>query len=179
MRIAFTDGEMSNLSADFGQLLCACIVEYCPERSTGRRLQTFLLDDYERRRWDDRSLALRWRNALEQYDLIVTYNGIQFDIPFLNTRLRRWGQRELRCPRHKDLLYTARYKLRLSNNQLATVARFHRCTVVKTPMEPEWWTMALGGHRPSYRYIIRHCQNDVRVLAEVWEKMKHLVGDIR
>jgi uncharacterized protein YprB with RNaseH-like and TPR domain len=176
---AFTDGEMSNLSADFGQLLCACVVEYAADRPTGVNLRTFALGDYDKRRWDDRSLAVAWRDALEEYDVIVTWNGIRFDLPFLNTRLRRWGLRELRSPKHRDLMFTARYKLRLSNAKMDTVAQFLKCKVHKTPMQPEQWTMAMGGHHPSYRYIIRHCQNDVKVLAEAWAKMKHLVGEIK
>lgn len=178
MRIAFTDGEMSNLSADFGQLLCACIVEYDPHHITGANLQTFTLADYDGKRWNDKGLAKAWRDALQEYDIMVTWNGIKFDVPFLNTRLRRWGLKELRSPRHKDLLYTARYKMRLSSNRLDNVAQFLGCQVSKTPMQPEQWTMAMGGHKPSYQYIVTHCRNDVRVLAECWERMKHLVGAI-
>jgi len=174
MRIAFTDGEMSNLSADYGQLLCACVLEYGTNK-----LHTFRLRNYAKKRWDDRSLAKEWRDALEDYDILVTWNGVKFDIPFLNTRLRRWDERELRAPKHKDLMYTARYKLRLSNSRLDTVARFLNCTVTKSFLDPENWTMAIGGYAPAYRYIIDHCQRDVRVLGEVWNKTKHLVTEIK
>lgn len=179
MRVGFTDGEMSNLAADFGQLLCACICEYKPSPPFYTGLRTFTLHDYTDRRWDDRSLAREWRNAMEEFDIIVTWNGIKFDVPFLNTRLRRWGDKEVLIKHHKDLMYTARYKLRLSNAKLDTVAQFLRCKVHKTPMQMERWTMAMGGHEPSYGYILRHCQNDVKVLAEVWEKSKHLVTEIK
>lgn len=179
MRIAFTDGEMSNLSADFGQLLCACVCEYKPSAPYYTNLRTFTLKDYEKRRWDDKSLALQWRDALEQYDIVVTWNGIKFDVPFLNTRLQRWGCKEVRVQRHKDLMYTARYKLRLSSAKLETVSKFYNVEDEKTKMEPERWTMAMGGHKASYNYIIDHCKRDVKVLAQVWEKSKHLVVEIK
>jgi DNA polymerase elongation subunit (family B) len=191
MRIAFTDGEMSNLQADFGQLLCACIVEYRPltdkQLKAGQRpwtnLRTMQLHDYAVKRWDDRSLAVEWREAIDEYDVIVTWNGIKFDIPFLNTRLRRWNETEAAPRRHKDLLYTARYKLRLASNSLDSVSTFlnvhEKYGIAKTKMEPERWTMALGGHEPSFRYILDHCQLDVKVLAAVWQETKHLVGEIK
>jgi len=175
---------MSNLSADFGQLLCACIVEYNPAnpKRPWSNLQTFVLRDYKGKRWDDKSLTMAWRDAIQNYDVIVTWNGFKFDAPFLETRCRRWSIKSPVLPRHKDLLYTARYKMRLHANRLDDVAEHLRIEqkygVAKTRMEPERWTMALGGHWPSYNYIITHCQNDVKVLACVWEEIKHLVAYI-
>ena len=57
MKIAFTDGEMSNLAADYGQLLCACICEYAPKKPFYTNLRTFSLHDYKGKRWDDKQLA--------------------------------------------------------------------------------------------------------------------------
>lgn len=179
MRVGFTDGEMSGLKADFGQLLCACICEYKPKAPYFTNLQTFQLRDYKGKRWDDKSLAVAWRDAMEAYDIIVTWNGIKFDVPFLNTRLERWGEHEVRVARHKDLMYTARYKLRLSNNRLDTVARFLKCPVEKTSMQPEQWTMAMGGYKPAYDYIVAHCKLDVAVLAWCWEMTKKHVTEIK
>lgn len=179
MRIVFTDGEMSNLSADYGQLLCACACDYSSKPPYYTKLKTFTLGDYHGKRWNDKSLAKEWRDYLEDASIIVTWNGIKFDVPYLDTRLQRWGMKEAKIKRHKDLLYTARYKLRLSNNKLDTVAKFVGCKTSKTSIDPARWTMAMGGHLPSYRYIIDHCQRDIKVLAEVWEKLQDLVGEIK
>lgn len=179
MKIAFMDGEMSNLSADFGQLLCACICEYKPGKPFWTKMRTFQLGNYKDKRWDDKSLAREWRDALEEYDIVASWNGIKFDVPFLNTRLERHGLREVRIAHHKDLMYTARFRLRLSSNSLDNVARFTGVEASKNRMDPEQWTKAMGGHRPSYDYILGHCQRDVKVLAQVWEKTKHLITDIK
>jgi hypothetical protein len=191
MRTAITDGEMSNLSMDFGQLLCWGLADFQPltekEIKAGKKpwknLRVLELDDYQRRRWDDRGLATRVRDELSKYDLIVTWNGVRFDIPALNTRLHRWGRKEFLPKRHKDLMYTARYKLRLSNATQDNVAKFYnieaRYGVAKTPMQPEQWTMALGGHYPSFRYIVRHCENDIKVLAALWQEMLPIAGEIK
>lgn len=191
MRIAFTDGEMTNLSADFGQLLCAGIAEYNPvtarEIAKGARpwknVRVLELPDYANRRWVDGPLAIAWRDALEEYDIIVTWNGVRFDLPFLNTRLVRYGAKEYVPRRHKDLMYTARFRLKMTNAQQDTISKFYRVPerygVQKTPMYPEQWCKAMGGHRPSYQYIITHCANDIKVLAALWQEMKDIAGEIK
>lgn len=176
---------------DFGQLLCWGIADFQPltarevkaGRKPWRNVRVFRLSNYDERRWDDRDLAVRVRDTLAEYDLIVTWNGVRFDIPALNTRLHRWGEQEFIPKRHKDLMYTARYKLRLANATQDNVATFYRIPqkfgVSKTPMRPEQWTMALGGHRPSFEYIVRHCANDVKVLAALWHEMLPIAGEIK
>lgn len=180
---------MSNLDANFGQLLSACIIEYRPVLKPGDKpwiessLQTLMLDDYEHRRWVDRGLAARWAKALAKYDVIVTWNGVRFDMPFLSTRLKSWNLKEFVAKRHKDLMYTARYGLRLNNATLDNVATFldihKKYGIRKTRMEPKKWVMAMGGHRPSYDYIWRHCQIDVKVLAAVWEELRPFIREIK
>lgn len=188
MRIAFTDGEMTNLAADgFGQLLCAVVGEYSAPQKPGQRpwknIQVFTLDDYRRRRWDDKGLAKRWRDCLEQYDIITTWNGLTFDFKFLETRLAEHGLRGARFALHKDLLYTARYKLRLSSNSLQNVSEFYRIEdrykIAKTHLDKKRWRMAIGGHEPSYQYIVHHCVNDVKVLGALWHEMKGLITEIK
>lgn len=186
MRIAFTDGEMSNLQADFGQLLCACLVEYrAPTKSRPSpwtAMRTFTLRDYRGKRYDDKSLAIQWRDAMKEYDIIVTWNGIRFDLPFLNTRLQQWGEKEFVPSIHKDLMYTARYKLRLASSSLESVSNYldiyDRYAVAKTKMEPRQWVRALGGDEKAYRYILHHCQQDVKVLAAIWQETKRLVTNL-
>ena len=177
---------MSNLSMDFGQLLCWGIAEYqspTKGKPPWANVRVLTLQDYANKRWDDKGLALAVRRALQDYDIIVTWNGIRFDIPALNTRLGRWGAAEYIPRRHKDLMYTARYKLRLTSASQENVAKHYniqrRYGVGKTPMQPGQWTMAMGGHRPSYQYIIRHCANDIKVLAALWQEMKDIAGEIK
>src|SRR6266403_1464490 len=110
MRIGLWDIESSSLDAEYGQLLCAVIGEYRSEAPLAPQLKVYTLADYENCRWDDRSLACNMRDDLEQFDLVLTYNGARFDLPFLNTRLIETGERGARLRRHKDLLYVMRHK---------------------------------------------------------------------
>lgn len=180
MKIAFWDLECSNLQADYGQLLCGCVLEYAPEKTNGvGRMHTFELPDYKDKRWNDLPLALAIRDELESYDIVVGYNSIRFDQPFLNTRLEQWSARGLRSPKHLDLMYTVRYKLRLHSSSLQAAQDALKLTVHKTRINPTDWVRAMGGDHTAYRRIIFHCKQDVRVLAELYGKTKHLVREIK
>ncbi len=175
MRIGFFDGEMSNLSADYGQLLCGCICEYQTKKPYYTEMRTFTLANYKTKRWDDKDLALQFRDALQEYDIIVSWNGKRFDIPFINTRLEYWKEDSFAPKRHIDLLYTSRFRLKLSNNKLDTVAKYLKAPVAKTFLDPDTWLKAMGGERKAYDYIIDHCQKDVIVLAHCWHRMRHMI----
>lgn len=188
MRIALTDGEMTNLDADgWGQLLCACVAEYQTPGKSGRapwcNVRTFTLGDYKGKRWDDKSLALEWSNALTEYDIVVSWNGVKFDEPFLRTRLKEYGLVAAPWKRHKDLMYTARFKLKMSSASLKNVEEFldiHRkYNVAKTPLVKKCWRMAICGHEESYKRVVQHCQNDVKVLAAVWRELAPWITEIK
>lgn len=192
MRIAFVDLETTGLDADgWNTVLCGCLAEYQAPVWRGGTLvkppwgaiHSFTRDDHHEPLWEDRKLCLAIYRAVQTYDVIITWNGIKFDEPFLTTRLREYGIEAARWPRHKDLLYTARYKLRLSSCSLDNVARHlgieRKYGVCKTQLDRRLWRRAIRGDRRAYRYVVRHCQEDVRVLPAVWEELKSLVSEIK
>lgn len=192
MRIAFIDLETSGLDADgWNTVLCGCIVEYQPPtfadgkltKPPWTNLRTFRREQYKDELWDDYYLARAIMKAIQEYDICVSWNGIKFDESFLETRLREYGIHGQRWKRHKDALYTARYKLRMSSNTLDNVADFHhvyrKYGVKKTKLDRHRWRMAIRGNKQAYQYVVSHCQEDVRVLACVWEEIKDLVNEIK
>ncbi len=192
MRIAFVDLETSGLDADgWNTVLCACIAEYQPPawrdgtlvRPPWGRIRTFSREDFTEPLWEDRQLCTAIYQAIVEYDVTVTWNGLKFDEPFLATRLREYGVEAARWPRHKDLMYTARYKLRLSSTSLDNVARHlgieRKYGVAKTALDRQLWRRAIRGDARAYRYVLRHCREDVKVLPAVWEELKSLVSEIK
>jgi len=175
MRIGFFDGEMTNLNADYGQLLCWCICEYDTKKPYYTNMRTFKLHDYKNARWDDSGLAKDIKEAMSEYDLVVSWNGRRFDIPFLNTRLEDAQLDTYKVNRHLDLLYTSRFKLKLSNNKLDTVSKYLKAPANKTFLDPVTWRRAMGGDKKSYEYIIKHCQIDVAILAHVYHRLRPMI----
>ena len=133
--------------------------------------------------WEDRNLSKAIFKAVQKYDVVVSWNGIKFDETFLATRLREYGIHSTRWPRHKDLMYTARYKLRVSSASLDNIARLlsihSKYGVKKTQLDRKRWRKAIRGDKASYNYVVRHCAEDVKVLPAIWEEIKDLVTEIK
>ena len=186
MKIAFADIEATGLTADgWDQMLCACIAEYSPEKpdKPWGRVRTFELGDYKNKRWDDESLALDFSNALSEYGIVVGWNSVRYDEPFVRTRLLEYDHHVRGWKRHKDLMYTAKFKLKLCSASLDNVSGFlkvpEKYGVGKTKLDRVHWRKAICGHRPSMDYIITHCREDVKVLACCWQELEPLINEIK
>jgi uncharacterized protein YprB with RNaseH-like and TPR domain len=175
MRVALFDLEMSNLNADYGMVLCAVVKPYKEEPTI---IRCDDMPSFAKYPWLDTQLAKRIRDELEQYDIIVSWNGVRFDIPFLNARLMQAGATPMKRVKHIDLLYQARFKFKLSSNSLANVQEFLHLKHHKTAIQGNNWTKAMRGSRSSMDYIVKHCVLDVQVLEETYDKMKGLVNVI-
>jgi len=165
VRIAMLDIETTGLEASFGRLVCVC----------------FKFTDEEK----PRTIKVRYyRNeakALEtitkfynEADIVCTWNGKLFDIPFLNGRLMHHGMAPLDPKMHMDLMYQAR-KLRLRGSRLDNVSKdFH--TNTRKYDVPAWrWTLAAEGDIKSIDEIVTHCELDVLLTEEMMQYLKPLI----
>ncbi|KKL14685.1 hypothetical protein LCGC14_2513240, partial [marine sediment metagenome] len=82
--IATFDIETSNLSADFGRVLCAVV------KQVGKKPIIFRGDTYaswkKGNKYDDSMLVKDIIEELNKHDVLIAHNGMKFDRPFLNTR---------------------------------------------------------------------------------------------
>lgn len=180
MSYIYLDLEMSNLDADFGQVLCGVIKAENGKAKVFRFDEQRKYDPVKRPQYMDAELVVAIRDEIESHDgdIVVTWNGKKFDLPFLDARLLAAGERRLHRPLHHDALYSSRFGLKLSSNRLDTVGRFLDVPVQKTLIEGRYWIPALRGHRPSMDYIVQHCILDVEVLQQVHVRLKGLTGMI-
>jgi hypothetical protein len=115
MRWAFLDTETTGLAGGSGTYaFLVGIGRICPE---GFRVRQFFMRDFG----EEPSLLWALEQHLEQFDVLVTYNGKSYDQPLLETRFRM-GRRRPPFARlaHLDLLHGARrlWKLRLESCRL-------------------------------------------------------------
>jgi uncharacterized protein YprB with RNaseH-like and TPR domain len=165
------DLETTNLSADFGVILCGVV------KGAGERHKTFRADElnpkWASKRSDDREVLTAIIAELSGYDIWVAHNGAKFDVPFLRTRLLAWGLEPLPSKKLVDPVLLARNKLRMSFNSLSQVAN-HLQVNSKTDVQPQQWiAAALDGDKKAMSYIVEHCVQDVYVLEKVIGELKH------
>lgn len=176
MRVTFWDIEATDLNANFGRLLCCSFLDL-----DGSEVETFRSDQRKykgKNAIDDSKLAVAIRDRLEASDIVVGWNSILYDAPFVNTRLALAGERPLRLTKdagtlHIDPMWYANggSSLRIGSKKLDNVAKFFSCENQKTPLTGPVWALAAAGDREAFDQVVEHCEADVRVLRDVWNHM--------
>lgn len=122
---------------------------------------------------NDRDMAVAIRDYLETFDIITGWNSKLFDVPVLNGRLARWGERPLRAQMHLDLMYYASGQfMRIGSRALDSVSKFFDSPHRKTPLSPLIWDRADHGSEPDMDLIIEHNIADVFVTRDVYAHLK-------
>lgn len=128
---------------------------------------------------DDRALVAAYKAALEEYDILVSWNGKLFDIPVLNGRLIFHGMEPVRVHMHVDLMYYASGQFaRIGRRSLQSVSEYFAVENRKTPLSVRIWDRAMSGSEEDYALIAEHCDADVLVLRDVFQVLKRNVRNI-
>ena len=188
MRTTVFDIETTDLAANFGRLLCCSFIDVVPGVPNLPKFTTTFRRDYKK--WqggkltDDRKLAIAIRDRLEDADIIVGWNSILFDVPFVNTRLAAYGERPIQVgekygSHHIDLMYYAGgQSLRLGSRRLDVVTKFFG-TTPKTPLTAEIWAEASVGDKEAMKQVVEHCEADVCATADVFPKLAPFVKKVQ
>jgi len=158
---AIFDIEATQLDADFGAMLCACI------KPVGGKTKTFAIEGVA----GDETIVPDIIEELRKYDYIVTWYGTGYDMPFTTTRAIAAGVPTLGYARHVDMYYTSRWKLKLHSNRLASVGDFLFGKTKKDSIVGQIWLRALRGDADALNYIIQPCQKDVVELERVFKEL--------
>src|SRR5713226_7818533 len=137
------DLETTNLFADFGVILCGVVKPAQGDIKVFRADQ--LNPDWLTRRSDDRDTVAAIVEELCKYDIWIAHNGNYFDVPFLRTRIAKWGMAPLPATKLVDPLLVARNKLRMSWNSLEALAKFFNVNSKTQVCGSLWLRAALDG----------------------------------
>lgn len=172
------DIESSGLKADFANAFCFGYMYHGEKKATVISTLDVVKPCRTCRRvdtaQDDKLMKLVY-NTITDADMVVSWYGKGFDWKFLNTRMLEAGLPPLPDLPHLDLFYTAKHNLALTSNRLANVQEFLRLKTAKTQLTKRVWRRAQAGHVDALEYIIHHCQKDVEVLDQTYEKLKPYV----
>jgi len=130
---------------------------------------------------EEESIILDWlKRELDGCDLLVTWNGSSFDIPFILSRalFHRIHIPSLLRVQSLDLYEWSKSHLHLSSHRLESVARFLGINVLGNfhgGDMPSLYKLAESGDEEAKRLIMEHCREDLTVLKGVHERLKPLV----
>lgn len=167
------DLETSNLQASIGFLLC-CVIKPWAEDPIVFRIDES--PNYDHDRSNDRWIAKRIKETLEEFDIAIAYNGQRFDAPFLNTRLMIHNLKPMAIGiKHLDPLYAARYRMRLHSNRLETVIETLNLKTKKTPLNGNIWIKAAVGVKQAMDQVVDHCVKDAYALEATTRRLIKLM----
>lgn len=129
---------------------------------------------------DDSELLVAFVDKLEEFDIVVSWNGKMFDVPVINARFATNGmRRRFRPEHHIDLMYQAGAgKMRIGKRSLDHVSDVFDSPHRKTPLDVRTWDKAVTGDEEAYALIKEHCDADVLVLRDVFNDLKPGLGPI-
>lgn len=128
---------------------------------------------------DDSALVSAYARALEEYDVLVSWNGKLFDVPVIQGRLAFHGLPILAPQMHIDLMYYATGQFaRIGRKSLQSVSEYFDVNNKKTPLKVRQWDGAMAGKPEEYQKIVEHCDADVLVLRDVFPVLKRFVRTV-
>jgi len=166
MRIAAFDIETTGFSSTYNRLVCACF-KFSDEDKV--RSKSALLSK-------DEGPLLTWIvKNYDRADVIVTWNGKLFDVYFVNGRLFQTKRPPLDSKKmHRDLLYDAR-RLRMTSCKMDHVAENMQTDHQKYHVPAREWIKAAEGNVKSHALIRKHCENDVLITEELFERFLPMI----
>ena len=129
------DIETTNLNATYGITICYCILNH----KTGEILHSTITKKDLRNGRLDKRVVRQCVKDLEKFDIVVTYYGTKFDLPFIRTRAVK-----LNIPfpyysvlKNLDIYYVVKNKFKLHSNKLAVACEALVGDTEKTIIDPK------------------------------------------
>jgi uncharacterized protein YprB with RNaseH-like and TPR domain len=177
LKILFMDTESTSLTAIMGRILCASFVSLEGKPYTFRSdLAPWKSKDVI----DDSKLCVAIRDELEKANLIVGWNSKLHDIPLLNARLAKAGERPYHCQNfHLDAMwYAGGSSMKIGSRKLDNVAKFFSLSEQKTDITWDDWARAGSGDKKAMKMVVTHCEGDVKVLRETYHHLLPYVKNL-
>lgn len=116
---------------------------------------------------DDEAMIRKLHKLLDEADIVVTYNGNRFDIPFFNARCLKYGLTPPSPYRSVDLFTTVRSKFKLNSKKLDYVNKFIGYSG-KDAMCKQDWVDCHYNDVDAYEKMATYCDRDVVALEEAY-----------
>lgn len=129
-------------------------------------------------RGDDSTVAKALLDVLQDCDIIVAHNGLNFDRKYLNTIALKFGMPSL-MKKLVDPVQKARQMYRIGSNSLSSIASYLDLPEPKMQLPMEIWRSAiLNADEGAWELMRERCRSDVRILNAVCRRMRGDFGVI-
>lgn len=132
---------------------------------------------------DEPKIISNLLNEVKDYEYIVTWYGIGFDVPIVTARAVKNGidPSPILTINHVDLFIVFKTLFRLSRYDLDSVCKFlgipKRVELKGSDMPPLYFK-ALGGDVEALKLIEEHCYDDLQGLRSIYLKVEGIINKI-
>ena len=168
-KIATFDIEATGLKGDYNSVLIVTVKPY------GKKCITLSVD----RPGDDRRLVVAARELLQRYPVWISYYGKGFDVPMIQTRLLSHRAKPLVKSLHLDIYWLLKAHIITARRSQAHYLRWMDTPSQKMDMSPEEWNQVLANPKKALVRMRQRCESDCIGLEGLYDRVKHLVADIR
>lgn len=162
-----------------GRIICICY------KWEGERTVSSLTWD---KKHNEKRMLETFISVMNKADELVTHNGNKFDIVWVRTRCIVNGVPMMPDYVSIDTYAEAKHKFNFMSNKLSHIAKvcglgekmdtggaklWKQVLMGETELENNdfWNRLILGNNAAALDKMVRYCQQDVRLLEKVWEKM--------
>lgn len=170
-RVLLFDIEASHLKANMGFVFCIGY-KWLDEKKVHLISIRDFPGHYKKDRCSDRRVLQEFAKIYAQADVVVSWFGSLFDVPYINTRNMLKKLPPLPEKAHIDGWRISRYRFCLTSNRLDTLTKIipvKGARALKTEVDFEHWTRAMAGYREAIKYIEDHCIKDIWALQSVYK----------
>lgn len=121
---------------------------------------------------DDGKLAISLAALFDEADIVVTYNGNSFDIPWLNTVMINNNLTPPSPVKNIDLYQTVKKRFRFSSNKLEHVAKRLGLGQKVKHEGFELWTACMSGDKKAWSKMLRYCKQDVKLTEKLYLRLR-------
>lgn len=130
--------------------------------------------------WDknhnDKSMLEKFIKIANSADELVAQNGDKFDLPWIRTRCLYHNIPMFPTYSTVDTLKKAKYYFRFNSNTLNYMSQFLKIgSKIHTEFDL-WKRIVLHKEDKALNYMVKYCQEDVRLLEKVFNKLKNYIG---
>jgi len=174
LRIGYLDIESGGLNANFDYMLTWVI------KTKGKdEYRCGVIDQKDILAFNfDKQILEKLIESLTEYDVIYTYYGTGFDIPFIRSRAMMQKMKFLTfgAMQHKDLYFVVRSKMKLHKSSLDSA-----CAALgikgKNHIKGNFWMRAKVGDKEALAYVLDHNKKDCQILEKLHEKLQYYYKD--
>lgn len=111
-------------------------------------------------------------SVLNEADILVSYNGIGFDLPHMNREFLALGLPPVKPSKHVDLLQVVRKQFNMTSNKLDFVAQYLGLGSKTAHTGFDLWKDCMAGDSKAWSLMEKYCKQDVKLTEDVYNKLR-------